>query len=229
MHDAIRLTCLFDPLCGWCYGASPVLRALLERGYALELAPSGMFCGVRAGLMNEQFASYAWTNDLRIARLTRQRFTEQYRRNVLGDRSGWFDSGAATLALTAVAHTAAHREFDALEGIQQARYVAGRDVTAPAVLASVLRSLDLGPAAELILAPDEALLSANRARVASARTLMRQFDVNGVPALIVEKGAERHLLESPALFARVEDLVARLHRVTAGDRTAAANTSLEGA
>lgn len=225
MHDANRLTYLFDPLCGWCYGASPALRALLERGYAVELAPSGMFCGVRAGLMNEEFASYAWTNDLRIARLTRQRFTEQYRRNVLGDRSAWFDSGPATLALTAVARTAAHREFDALEGIQQARYIAGRDVTAPAVLASVLRSLDLGPAAELILAPDEELLSANRARVASTRTLMRQFDANGVPALIVEEGAERRLLESQALFARVEDLVTRLHSVAAADRSAVATTS----
>lgn len=230
MHDALRLTYLFDPLCGWCYGASPVLRDLLGRdGYCVELAPSGMFCGVRAGLMNEEFASYAWTNDLRIARLTRQRFTEQYRRNVLGDRSGWFDSGPATLALTAVALTASHREFDALEGIQQARFIAGRDVTAPAVLASVLRSLDLDHAAELILTPDEDLLSVNRARVASTRTLMRELGVNGVPALIVGEGSARHLLESPALFLRADDLIARLHGATAGDRKAAANTSLEGA
>jgi putative protein-disulfide isomerase len=230
MPDAIRLTYLFDPLCGWCYGASPVLRALIGRvGHSVELAPSGMFCGVRAGLMNEEFASYAWTNDLRIARLTRQRFTEQYRRNVLGDRAGWLDSGPATLALTAVALTAPHREFDALEGIQQARYVAGRDVTAPAVLASVLRSLDLGHAAQLILAPDEDLLSANRARVASTRALMQQFGVNGVPALIVGEGAARRLLESPALFVRAEDLIARLQSFITGDRSATVPLPVEPA
>jgi putative protein-disulfide isomerase len=230
MPDTIRLTYLFDPLCGWCYGASPVLRALIAPGgYSVELAPSGMFCGVRAGLMSAELANYAWTNDLRIARLTRQRFTELYRRNVLGDRAGWFDSGPATLALTAVALTAAHREFDALEGIQQARYVAGRDVTAPPVLANVLRSLDLGHAAELILTPDEDLLSANRARVASTRTLMQQFGVNGVPALIVGEGTARHLLESPALFVRAEALITRLHSFTEGDQSAGVPPSIEGA
>lgn len=228
MRDAIRLTYLFDPLCGWCYGASPVLRALIAQDYSVELAPSGMFCGVRAGLMSEQFASYAWTNDLRIARLTRQRFTEQYRRNVLGDRTGWFDSGPATLALMAVALTAPDREFDALEGIQQARFVAGRDVTAPPVLASVLRSLDLGHAAELILTPDEDLLSANRTRVASSRALMRHFGVSGVPALVAGEGARRQLLESPALFVRPEDLIVRLHNVTAEARSSAVSLPIEG-
>jgi putative protein-disulfide isomerase len=230
MPDAIRLTYLFDPLCGWCYGASPVLRALTARvGYSLELAPSGMFCGERAGPMNEEFATYAWTNDLRIARLTSQRFSEQYRRGVLGDRASWLDSGPATLALTAVALTAPDHEFDALEEIQLARYVGGRDVTDPAVLAEVLRRLSLGPAAQLILTPDEDLLSANRARVATARTLMREFGVNGVPALIVEAGAERRLLESPALFVRAEDLIARLQSFTARDRSAATTPAIEGA
>jgi putative protein-disulfide isomerase len=211
MADTIRLTYLFDPLCGWCYGAAPVLRTLASHmGYSVVLAPSGLFCGERAGPMNEEFASYAWTNDQRIARLTRQRFTEQYRRDVLGDRAGWLDSGPATLALTAVALTAPDRELDALEAIQEARYVAGRDVTDSAVLAELLHSLDLAHAAELIRAPNENLLSANRACVESSRALMRQFGVNGVPALIVGDGAARRLLDSPALFVRVEDLIARL-------------------
>lgn len=229
MPKTIRLTYLFDPLCGWCYGASPVLRALVAQGgYSVELAPSGMFCGARAGLMSAEFANYAWTNDLRIARLTRQRFTELYRHNVLGDRAGWFDSGPATLALTAVALTAPHREFDALDGIQQARYVEGRDVTAPPALANVLRGLDLGHAAELILTPDEDLLSANRARVASTRSLMQQFGVSGVPALVVGEGAAHHVLESPALFVRAEEIIARLQSFTAGDRSAAAPLQIEG-
>jgi len=222
MADAVQLTYLFDPLCGWCYGASPVLRTLASRvGYSVVLAPSGLFCGERAGPMNEEFASYAWTNDQRIARLTRQRFTEQYRRDVLGDRAGWLDSGPATLALTAVALTAPDRELDALEAIQEARYVAGRDVTDSAVLAELLRSLDLALAAELIRAPNENLLSANRARVESSRALMRQFGVNGVPALIAGDGAARHLLDSPALFVRVEDLIARLQS-TMGESSAVA-------
>lgn len=222
LAGTIQLTYLFDPLCGWCYGASPVLRTLASHtGHSVVLAPSGLFCGERAGPMNEEFASYAWTHDQRIARLTSQRFTERYRRDVLGDRAGWLDSGPATLALTAVALTASGRELDALEAIQEARYVAGRDVTDSAVLAEVLASLDLTHAAELIRAPNEALLSANRARVESSRNLMRQFGVSGVPAVIVDDGVARQLLDSPALFVRVEDLVARLQRST-GESSAVA-------
>jgi len=211
MAHAIQVTYLFDPLCGWCYGASPVLRALASRmGYSVVLAPSGLFCGEGAVPMNPEFASYAWTNDQRIARLTRQRFTERYRRDVLGDRAGSLDSGPATLALTAVALTASYREFDALAAIQEARYVAGRDVTDSAVLGELLTGLDLLHAAELIRAPNEDLLSANRARVESSRALMQRFGVNGVPALIVGDGEARRLLDSSALFVRVEDLMARL-------------------
>lgn len=218
--DATRLTYLFDPLCGWCYGASPVLRALADHvGYTVVPAPSGLFCGERGRPMNDEFAAYAWTNDQRIARLTRQRFTEQYRRDVLGNRASRLDSAPATLALTAVALTAPEREFDALESIQTARYVSGRDVTNSAVLGDILESLDLTRAAQLIVAPTEDLVSANRARIESSRALMRQFGVSGVPALIVGDDAGGRLLDSPALFVRVEELIARLQSL-AGERSA---------
>ena len=52
-------------------------------------------------------------------RLTGQPFSEAYRRDVLGDRTRLFDSGPATLALTAVALTAPDREFEALKAIQR--------------------------------------------------------------------------------------------------------------
>src|SRR5262245_61600521 len=119
-----KLTYLFDPLCGWCYGASPALRQLAAReDCVVELAPSGLFCGENARPMNEEFADYAWANDQRIARLTGQQFTPDYRRKVLGDHTSFLDSGPATLALTAVAQIAPPRELDVLRAIQEARYV----------------------------------------------------------------------------------------------------------
>src|SRR5690242_9054966 len=40
------ITYLFDPLCGWCYGACPVLDRLALLGDAtLELMPTGLFAG----------------------------------------------------------------------------------------------------------------------------------------------------------------------------------------
>ena len=35
---------LFDPLCGWCYGATPVASGLLQvPGVRLDLLPTGLF------------------------------------------------------------------------------------------------------------------------------------------------------------------------------------------
>lgn len=133
---------IFDPLCGWCYGASAALAAVADSAAVhLNLLPSGLFSGDGARTMDDDFAAYAWSNDQRIAHLTGQPFSERYRDQVLANRQQRFDSGPATLALTAVALTAPQREADALKAIQQARYVEGRDITDIDTLAAILASL----------------------------------------------------------------------------------------
>lgn len=58
---------LFDPFCGWCYGAMPALSALNNIDEIdIELLPTGLFAGESARVMNEEFAAYAWSNDQRI-------------------------------------------------------------------------------------------------------------------------------------------------------------------
>lgn len=202
---------LFDPLCGWCYGATPALSALLEMpAVSVELLPTGLFSGAGARPMDSDFAAYAWSNDQRIERLTGQRFTEQYRRQVLGDHQRLFDSGPATVALTAVALTAPARELEALKAIQGARYVDGRDVSSPATLADVLQRLGLEQAAKMLMQPDEALLAANRARTDRAQALMREFGARGVPTLVAESGARRWVVNHAAFYSNPRALLNEL-------------------
>src|SRR4051812_45860955 len=183
MTATTAVTYLFDPLCGWCYGASAALEKLVARpDFVIELAPTGLFAGAGARPMDDGFATYAWTNDQRISRLTGQPFSEAYRRNVLGDRTRLFDSAPATLALTAVALTASDREFEALKAIQKARYVDGRDITDSTVLMRILLAMNLD-VTDLATPADE-LVAAHRERVESARQTMRRFGLQGVPALI---------------------------------------------
>ena len=193
---------LFDPLCGWCYGAMPALSALGDvPSVKIELLPTGLFAGGGARPMNSEFAAYAWSNDQRIERLTGQRFTEQYRERVLGDRQRLFDSGPATLALTAVSLTAPDRELKALKAIQNARYVDGKDTTSSATLADLLRGLGLEQAAARVAQPDEDLLTANRARINRAQALMREFGAHGVPTLVAESGAKRWVVNHADFYA----------------------------
>jgi putative protein-disulfide isomerase len=202
---------LFDPLCGWCYGATRAVADLdVTPKLTVSLLPTGLFSGDGSRPMDDAFAAYAWANDERIARLTGQSFTEPYRERVLGDRQRLFDSGPATLALTAVSLTDPSRELDALKAIQRARYVDGRDVTELETLATLLRALGLEKAAAMIEQSDAPLLVANRARIARSQALMQEFGARGVPTFIFESGTERRMLHSSEIFSNPHALTSQL-------------------
>lgn len=207
--STVTVTYLFDPLCGWCYAAAPALQYLQGvEDLHISLAPTGLFAGAGARPMDAQFAAYAWSNDQRIQQLTGQPFTQAYRDHILGAASGRFDSGPATLALTAVAQTAPGRELDVLHALQRARYVDGRDTADAQVLADVLRTLGLADAAAMVLAPDAGLQRAMAARVASAQATMQAVGARGVPQLLVTgQGGALRVLSSDALLGPREQLL----------------------
>ncbi|MBU2961612.1 DsbA family protein [Citreicella sp. C3M06] len=200
MTQTATLHYLFDPLCGWCYGASAAIGALADQP-DIDLQPhaTGLFAGDGARPM-KSFAAQAWASDQRIAALSGQKFTEAYRQNVLGADDASLDSTVATLAVTAVANTNPERVIEALRAIQSARYVAGKDVTTAAVVADVLTDLGLADAAACVLSPDAALAELVRRRTAQARTLMTTYQLRGVPALIAEVDGTRGALDASTLY-----------------------------
>jgi len=203
----MRITYLFDPLCGWCYGATPALERLLTLDdVRIELAPTGVFAGDHARPMDAQFAAYAWQNDQRIQRLTGQVFSEAYRTSVLNRPGGLFDSAPATLAIVAVGLTDPAGQITALKALQRARYVDGRNNSDIAVVADVLSNAGFAEAARQVRHPDEPVLAAYRQSLAAARADMARFGANGVPALVVGEGSARHLLQTRALFTNFEQL-----------------------
>ena len=212
-----KVTYLFDPLCGWCYAAAPALQYLQGvEGVDVALAPTGLFAGAGARPMDAQFAAYAWANDQRIQQLTGQPFTQAYRDHILGAANSRFDSGPATLALTAVAQTAPERELDALHALQHARYVDGRDNTDPAVIAEVLNALGLQAAAARLREPDDALRAALLERVTAARATMQLLGAQGVPQLAVTgQGGALQLLGGDALLGPREALLALVQAAAA--------------
>ena len=204
------VTYLFDPLCGWCYGASSAILKLGQHsGLTLELAPSGLFAGGGRS-MDAAFADYAWSNDQRIAKLTGQRFTEAYRHNVLGRHGSRFDSAAATLALTAVSLSEPQRELETLKALQEARYVQGLDTCDVSVVEKLLRDLGLVAAAGSLAASDAELLNVNAARIQKARGLMQTFGVQGVPALMVSDDKGSRMLSGNALYGKFDNLLSQI-------------------
>ncbi|MBK3735257.1 DsbA family protein [Azospirillum brasilense] len=196
----VEVRYLFDPLCGWCYGAAPMLdRLRADPGIDLTLMPTGLFAGDGARAMDPGFAAYAWANDQRIAALTGLPFTEAYRARVLTGAAR-FDSGPSTLALTAVRLTEPRREIDALKAIQRARYVDGVDTSVIEAVGAVLVAEGLREAAALLAGQDAALAEACRARIAAAAVEMQRFWLRGVPALLAGGGQTWRPIRSDALF-----------------------------
>ena len=210
MHTK-TLAYLFDPLCGWCYGASPAIQQLGQHPtIRLELAPTGLFAGVGGRTLDAAFAEYAWSNDQRIEKLTGQRFSEDYRTQVLGQYGSRFDSGTTTLALTAVALTAPERELEALKAVQEARYIHALDTGAVPVVAQLLRDMGLDAAADRLAAGDAALQAANAAHIHKAQSLMQTFGAQGVPALLVTDDNGSRLLRGNALYGSFDVLLSHI-------------------
>lgn len=210
--NSTRLTVLYDPLCGWCYGATPAFRRLVrDAGVRLELVPTGLFSGAGARPMDAGFAAYAWTNDQRIEQLTGQRFSKRYRDHVLGAQGTQLDSGPATMALTAAALTGPGCELDALEAIQAARFIDGRDVTALGVLVDILRGLGLEAAARRLSGADSGLVSAVESRTAEARSILRALGAHGVPTVVAGENSSQRLVPSERLYGSFDDLLRNLH------------------
>lgn len=205
MHTT--LIYLFDPLCGWCYGASPTIQKLGQQSdLILELAPTGLFSG-GGRTMDAAFSDYAWSNDQRIAKLTGQRFTELYRAQVLGKYGSRFDSAAVTLALTAVSMTEPQRELETLKVLQEARYIYGLDITATKVVEKLMRDMGLAAAADLLATADAELCLANEARLHRSQQMLHTYGITGVPNMVVTNDSGSRLLRGDALFGSIENLL----------------------
>lgn len=207
----MRITYLFDPLCGWCYGASPAIERLAAlENVTLTLSPTGLFAGDGARPLDAGFAQFAWQNDQRIARLTGLPFTQTYKTRVLDTEGSMFDSAPATLALVAVGLCEPGKELAVLKTLQLARYEHGRDTCDLETVAAILEEAGLPAAARSLRAPDEGLYAVYRKKTSAARSDMAAFGANGVPALVVGEAANRRLLNSNALFGDFDQLAAQI-------------------
>jgi putative protein-disulfide isomerase len=181
-----RVVYLYDPLCGWCYGSGPAVRALAASGTCeIEALPTGLFAGDPQRRIDAGFAHHVIEADARIERMSGAPFSEAYRRQVLGDPDMPFDSARATQALHAVARWNPARELDALHALQRERYVHGRDLADWGVITAAL-AITVGDTPEQWQQRiDDAALPAFAAqRIAHARQWIHATGARGVPALV---------------------------------------------
>ena len=127
---------IFDPLCGWCYGAAPLVDAARQvPGLALQWHAGGMLAGPHARRITADWREHVLPHDQRIAQLTGQPFGAAYTDGLLNQVGTLLDSAPPITALLAVqtmeqpANGPQVQPLDLLHRIQQAHYVQGRTIS----------------------------------------------------------------------------------------------------
>lgn len=134
---------IFDPLCGWCYAAAPLLAAARELpGLELQWHAGGMLSGAARRTITPEWRGHVMPHDQRIAALTGQPFGDAYYNGLLHQVGATLDSTPPIAAMLA-AEAMAGRGLDLLARAQTAHYVEGRQISTLAVLQSLAHGLGL--------------------------------------------------------------------------------------
>ncbi|AHC74173.1 DsbA family protein [Pseudomonas aeruginosa] len=202
MND-LTLHYLYDPLCGWCYGASPLLAAAREvTGLDVRLHGGGMMTDANRQPVGAGLRHYVMPHDLRIAQLTGQPFGKDYCDGLLRDTSAVFDSAPPTAAVLAA---------EALDGlgaamlarIQRAHYVEGRRIAERPVLLELGAELGLGEG--FAEAFDACSGEPLRAHFADSRRLMNRLGAAGFPTFALERDGRLQVLDTGRYLGQPDD------------------------
>lgn len=198
---------IHDPLCGWCYGAAPLIRASRAL-LPVRAHGGGMMAGAARRVVTPALRDYVRPHDARIAQLSGQRFGAAYTDGLLKDSGTVLDSEPPTAAVLA-AEQLAGRGLDLLERLQQAHYVEGRRIAEREVLIDVAQALGLARADF-----DEALARqegpAVQAHIEATRQFMGRVGASGFPTLLLETRAGLQVLGTEVYLNRVEAFHERL-------------------
>ncbi|RZL64659.1 MAG: DsbA family protein [Variovorax sp.] len=185
MATVTTLHYIFDPLCGWCYAAAPLVAAARKiPGLTLALHGGGMMTGANRRAITPQWRDYVMPHDRRIAQLSGQPFGTGYFDGLLNDTTAVMDSAPPTTAILA-AEQIAGRGLDLLHRVQHAHYVEGRRIADTEVLTALAGELGLEPAA--FGAAFDALTGAATDRhFAETRALLANVGGQGFPTFALQ-------------------------------------------
>ena len=216
---------IHDPLCGWCYGAAPLVKAAREL-LPVEAHGGGMMAGPARQPVTAGLRAFVLPHDQRIAQLSGQPFGAAYRDGLLNDTSAVFDSQPPTAAMLA-ADAVAGRGLDLLARLQTAHYVEGRRIADRAVLEELAAEIGLDReafAAALRAAEGEAV----QRHISQTRALMQRLGVQGFPSFVLEEAGGWRRLDIGPFMGRPADFAAWLRGQLPAEAIAPANGPANG-
>lgn len=126
-----KIIYIYDALCGWCYGFSPVAVQLKQRfsnDFEFEVWSGGMVTGERVGPLGPM-ADYIEKAYPTVEARTGIRFGEAYLNNILRNKEYVSDSFPPSLALTVFKSFHPEHAAEFAHQMQRALYLEGKDLS----------------------------------------------------------------------------------------------------
>ena len=184
-HAGATLHYIFDPLCGWCYAAAPLVDAAREvPGLKVEFHGGGMMTGANRRSITPQWRDYVMPHDHRIAEMTGQPFGERYFEGLLRDTGAVMDSEPPTTAVLAAESLRPGGGLDMIHSLQRAHYVDGRRIADVEVLKAIAG--ELGFETEAFASAFERQSGEATARhIAESRQFLQRAGGQGFPTFVL--------------------------------------------
>ncbi|WP_458736837.1 DsbA family protein [Pseudomonas chlororaphis] len=191
--SAATLHYIYDPLCGWCYGAKPLVQAA-QAVLPVVTHGGGMMTGRNCQQVSPQLRDYVMPHDRRIAEYTGQPFGEAYFEGLLRDYSALFDS-APPIAAVLAAQALAGRGLELLGRLQTAHYVEGRRIADVDVLLELAEGLGF-ERGEFEEAFEYAAANSLNEHIKASRALLARVGGQGFPTLVLEQDGQFRLIDT---------------------------------
>ena len=186
-----KIIYIYDPLCGWCYGFSPVIRKIQEEykdKMDFDIISGGMIVGDRVGPVGA-FADYILKALPRLEEMTGVKFGEPYL-SKLKDKSLYQSSLKPCIALEVFK---SYNQKDAIafaSAIQKAQYIDGHDLQDDSVYLELLKPY--------AIATEEFLQKLNSDEFKYETTnqfkMIQDWGISGFPAVILVKDNQFYLI-----------------------------------
>ncbi|WP_283182533.1 DsbA family protein [Pseudomonas svalbardensis] len=180
---------IYDPLCGWCYGAKPLVQAA-QAVLPVIAHGGGMMTGATRQTVSPQLRNYVMPHDRRIAEYTGQPFGEAYFEGLLRDETAVFDS-APPIAAVLAAEQIAGRGLELLGRLQSAHYEEGRRIADEAVLLEL--ALDIGLELQAFQAAFKA--AETDRHIKDSRACLAEVGGQGFPTFALEHNGQFTLID----------------------------------
>jgi putative protein-disulfide isomerase len=208
-----RLIYIYDALCGWCYGFSPVMKAIAERyRNQLDIAvlSGGMITGEREGPIGV-VAPYIKSAYVTVEQTTGVRFGEQFLQGVLEQGTAYFSSVKPALALATFRHHKLEQSLAFAHALHTAIYYDGIEPNETQHYGRYAASFGLDASAFVA----QMLTPQTHAAIQAEFHLTAQLGISGFPTLLLQDGEQLYLLtqgyvQETTLTDRINALLERI-------------------